>query len=42
MHIKTTVRNHPTPVRMTIIKMPTNNKFTGEDVENPPALLLGK
>ena len=27
MQVKTTMRHHLTPVRMTIIKMSTNNKF---------------
>ena len=33
MHIKTTMRYHLTPVRMTIIKKVKNNKCCEEDVE---------
>ena len=33
IQFKTTVRYHLIPVRMTVIKNTTNNKFVGEDVE---------
>ena len=43
MQIKTTMRNHLTPVRMTIIKMPTNNNLLERmwRKENPHIPLLG-
>ena len=40
MQIKTTMRYHPTPVRIAVIKMSTNIK-SGQGVENALALLVG-
>ena len=40
MQIKTTMRYHPTPVRIAVIKKSTNIKF-GEGVENALAMLMG-
>jgi len=40
MQIKTTMRYHPTLVRIAVIKKSTNIKF-GEGVENALAMLMG-
>lgn len=40
MQIKITLRFHPTPVRMTIIKKIITDNFAGEDVEKDEPLLL--
>ena len=42
MQVKTTMRNHLTPVRMAIIKKSRNNKcYRGWRKASPPALLVG-